>query len=179
MRKTLYCILIALAPIIAQAQDYAAQPTQQPLRFAWFSHSDVLRSMPEYTKALHSLDSLKAEYAKEVRRSTEDFTQKYEEFLDQQRTLAPSILRKRQAELQDLMSRNIAFKNETDRLMDEAGKKAFAPARRKLAATVAAIARNRGYAFVLNSDSDQLPYADPQQGDDITEFLKQTLSAGR
>ena len=40
------------------------------------------------------------------------FNSKYEEFLDGQRSYAKSILEKRQAELRELMEKNIAFKAE-------------------------------------------------------------------
>lgn len=173
MKKILYSLLLALLPVVASAQDTLAQP----IRFAWFNYDEVLRAMPEYEAASRSIDSLKAEYAREAKRSSDDFTQKYEEFLDQQRTLAPSIRRKRQAELQELMSQNIAFKAEGERLLNSAQQKAYATARQKLHKAVAAIAAKRGYAFVLNSDGDNLPYADSTQGDDITQELKRELGS--
>ena len=185
MKKTLYTLLFASLPILATAQEAAAPlslsvteetaPEFTPtLRFAWFSQEEVLRSMPEYQAAGRYVDSLKTEYAREAKRSADDFSLKYEEFLDQQRNLATSIRRKRQAELQELMSQNIAFKAE--RLLARETLRAYAPAKRKLLAAVAEIARQRGYAFVLNSDGDNLPYADSAQGDEITLLLKQELS---
>ena len=187
MKKTLYTLLFASLPILATAQEAAAPlslsvteetaPESTPtLRFAWFSQEEVLRSMPEYQAAGRYVDSLKTEYAREAKRSADDFSLKYEEFLDQQRNLATSIRRKRQAELQELMSQNIAFKAEGERLLARETLRAYAPAKRKLLAAVAEIARQRGYAFVLNSDGDNLPSADSAQGDEITLLLKQELS---
>ena len=108
MKKTLYTLLFASLPILATAQEAAAPlslsvteetaPESTPtLRFAWFSQEEVLRSMPEYQAAGRYVDSLKTEYAREAKRSADDFSLKYEEFLDQQRNLATSIRRKRQA----------------------------------------------------------------------------------
>ena len=74
------------------------------------------------------------------------------------------------------MSQNIAFKAEGERLLARETQRAYAPAKRKLQAAVAEIARQRGYAFVLNSDGDNLPYDDSAQGDEITLLLKQELS---
>lgn len=188
MKKPLYTLLFALLPVFATVQEAVAQeaaalrPLQDaapestsPLRFAWFSQEEVLRSMPEYEAAGRYVDSLKVEYAREAKRSADEFSLKYEEFLDQQRNFAGSIRRKRQAELQELMSQNIAFKVEGERLLARESQRAYAPAKRKLQAAVAEIARQRGYAFVLNSDGDNLPYADSTQGDDITLLLKQEL----
>ena len=100
MKKTLYTLLFASLPILATAQEAAAPlslsvtdetaPESTPtLRFAWFSQEEVLRSMPEYQAAGRYVDSLKTEYAREAKRSADDFSLKYEEFLDQQRSLYP------------------------------------------------------------------------------------------
>ncbi len=176
MKKSLFALLFALLPLLANAQE-TSQAGAHPLRFAWFSQEEVLRAMPEYAAAERYLDSLRAEYNHEAKRSADDFSIKYEEFLDQQRTLATSIRNKRQAELQDMMLRNIAFKTEGEQLLERETKRVMAQVKRRLHTVVAEIARKRGYAFVLNSDNDNLPYADRGQGDDITQALKEKLTA--
>ena len=174
MKKTLFSLLLLLLPAVMMAQEDTPVATKS-LRFAWYSEAEVMQSMPEYAAAGRSLDSLKAEFAQEAKRSADDFAQKYEEFLDQQRTLAPSIRTKRQAELQELMNQNIAFKAEGERLIERASQRLYAPVKRRLRATVAQLAQKHGYAFVLNSDNDALPYADTTQGEDITQALKEAL----
>ena len=76
--------------------------------------------MADYATATRSLNDLKAKYDAETKRSADDFNNRYEDFLDVQHKLEPSILRKRQAELEELMDRNIAFRKETDRLLKKA-----------------------------------------------------------
>ena len=66
--------------------------------------------MPEYVQLHVSINDLRAKYDAETTRSENDFHTKYEEFLEGQRNFAPSILKKRQAELQELLDKNIAFK---------------------------------------------------------------------
>lgn len=178
MKKTLFSLLLLLLPAAMMAQEDAPAAAIS-LRFAWYSEAEVMKSMPEYAAAGRSLDSLKAEFAREAKRSADDFAQKYEEFLDQQRTLAPSIRTKRQAELQELMNQNIAFKAEGERLIERAGHRLYAPVKHRLRAVVAQLAQKHGYAFVLNSDNDALPYADPTQGEDITQALKEALNSER
>ena len=57
---------------------------------------------------------------------------KGEEFLDGQRTYAKTILEKRQAELRELMEKNIAFKAEATRLLQQAENDAYAPLKAKI-----------------------------------------------
>ena len=90
------------------------------LKFGYFSYEKVLHAMADYATATRSLNDLKAKYDAETKRSADDFNNRYEDFLDVQHKLEPSILRKRQAELEELMDRNIAFRKETDRLLKKA-----------------------------------------------------------
>ena len=131
MKKIILTIICVVFPLIAGAQG---------IKFAYFSYDEVLKAMPEYTTATKSVAELRAKYDAELKRAEDDFNSKYEDFLDGQRSFAPSILRKRQAELQDIMDKNIA-----------------------------------GYAFIINTDNNSLPYANPAMGENITESLKAAL----
>ncbi len=76
--------------------------------------------MPGYAIAKHNMDELRAKYDEETKRVETEFNSKYEEFLDGQRSYAKTILEKRQAELRELMEKNIAFKAEAARLLNQA-----------------------------------------------------------
>lgn len=166
MKKTLLSFLLLALPLLISAQS---------LRFAYFDYEAVLQSMDDYVQAQASLHELRTKYDAETRRSEEDFNQKYDEFLDGQRSFAPSIFRKRQAELQELLDKNIAFKHETELLLQQAEEEALSPVKQRLAAAVQKAGQEGGYAFVLNGTSEQLPYVDPSMGTDITEQLKAAL----
>ena len=109
------------------------------------------------------------------KRSADDFNNRYEDFLDVQHKLEPSILRKRQAELEELMDRNIAFRKETDRLLKKAEADIYAPVRKKLDNTVREMGKESGYAFILNSDNNNLPFVNTAIGEDITDALISAL----
>jgi len=126
--------------------------------------------MPEYTAATHKVDELRAKFDAETKRSENDFHTKYEDFLEGQRSFAPSILKKRQAELQEILDKNIAFKKEADRLIEEVEKQVYAPVHAKLKKAIAKMAQESGYAFVLNADNNALPYVNNMVGEDISDF---------
>ncbi len=88
--------------------------------------------MPGYAIAKHNMDELREKYDAETKRVETEFNSKYEEFLDGQRTYAKSILEKRQAELRELMEKNIAFKAEAARLLKQAEDDAYAPLKAKI-----------------------------------------------
>lgn len=125
MKKPILSFVFMLLPLLATAQQNVPA-----FKFAYFSYEKVLHSMADYATATRSLNDLKAKYDAETKRSVDDFNSRYEDFLDVQRKLEPSILRKRQAELEELMDRNIAFRKESERLLKKAEDDIYAPVRK-------------------------------------------------
>ncbi len=157
----LFC-LFAIIPLCTQAQT---------MKFGYFSYQEVFTSMKSYVQAQQNLQELKSKYEAETKRSEEEFNQKYEDFLEGVQDYAPSILKKRQAELQDFMARNIAFKEESERLLKQAEKDVLEPVHKELADAIRTIAVRNGYAFVMNTDNHALPYINESMGEDITQQL--------
>ena len=148
-------------------------------RYGFVNADSVLHAMPEYAMAQRSLTALRQKYDREMKRSEDDFNIKYESFLEQQRDLVPSILHKRQAELQDMMEKNIAFKAEARRLLAQAEADAMAPLREQINELLQQVAKDMQLAFVLNTGSDACPYVNPAMSVDITDTLIDLLKKRR
>lgn len=166
MKKLLLLIVLGVLSLTANAQT----------RFGYFSFDNVLKSMPDYVMAQRSIDDLRQKYDAEMKRAEDEFNSKYEEFLDVQKDLVPAILRKRQAELQEMMQKNINFKNESQRLLKQAEADALAPVKNKLYNALTKVGQAQGYAFILNTDGDACPYVNPEMGEDATELIKEALN---
>ncbi len=146
------------------------QEGQQPaIRFGYLSCDSVLHAMPEYNVAMKNLNELKAKYDSEMKRVEDEFNSKYELFLEGQSDFAPSIRQKRQAELQELMEKNIAFKKEATRLLEQAKLEALSQLKKTIQANITRIGLQRGLAFVVNTDGDNMPFLNTIMGEDITE----------
>lgn len=170
MKNIILSIILALTAFTANAQT-AVTTTQQAapiLRYGYMSCDSVLHHLPAYTAAMKNLSDLKAKYDSEMKRVEDEFNQKYELFLEGQRDFAPSILQKRQAELQELMEKNAAFKKEAQRLLKKAEDESLAPIRKTIKAAATRIGQQQGLAFILNTDNDAVPYTDTTMGIDIT-----------
>ena len=165
MKKIFFLLILFALPLVASAQ----------FRFGYFSYQAVLQSMPDYTVAQRSIGDLRQKYDAEMKRAEEEFNNKYEDFLDSQRDLVPAILRKRQVELQELMEKNVAFKKEAQRLIEQAETDAMAPVKRKLDEAVGVAGKKNGYAFIINTDGDSCPYINPEAGEDATASVKEAL----
>lgn len=181
MKKKLLFFAFALVSITASAQQATSAPVQQQiaatptLRFGYFSFEQVFHTMPGYTIAKHNMDELRAKYDEETKRVETEFNSKYEEFLDGQRSYAKSILEKRQAELTELIEKNVAFKAEAARLLKQAEDEAYAPLKARVNEEAQKIGKQKGFAFIINTDNNATPYLSAEMGEDITALLKENL----
>ncbi len=167
MRKLLIMFSLALLPLFASAQQSSV--------FGYFSFDEVLHAMPAYSIAQQNMKDLKTKYAQEADRVEKEFNVKYEDFLDVQATLAPSIREKRQAELRELMEKNIAFKENSQRLLDQAEKDALAPLKAKINEALHALGTAKSLDFIVNTDGGNVPFINPEKGENLTEALKNAL----
>lgn len=180
MKQKLFLLVFALMPMMASAQQNESSPqtvanVQTTMSFGYFSYEDVFRTMPGYMLAKHNMDDLRAKYDAETKRAEDEFNTKYEEFLDGQRSFAPSILEKRQAELRELMAKNIAFKAEATRLLQQAEDDAYAPLKAKVDAAVQKVGKEKNLAFILNTDNHAVPYVNTAMGENVTNLIKEIL----
>ena len=183
MKKNLLFLAFALVALSASAQQSQAEKTQQPAavaaqpvwRFGYLSFEQVFHTMPGYAIAKHNMDELRTKYDEETKRVENEFNSKYEEFLDGQRSYAKTILEKRQAELRELMEKNIAFKAEANRLLKQAEDEAFAPLKAKVNEEAQKMGKEKGFAFILNTDNNAAPYLNAEMGEDITAALEEKL----
>lgn len=154
----LFFFLLATMPALAQSE----------LKFGYLSYNAVMQAMPEYAAMQNSMAELRQKYEAEQKRVEDDFNKKYEEFLDGQKSYPKTILQKRQSELQEMLDKNIAFKKESQRLLKQAEEDAMAPVMVRLAETLDAIGKVRGYAFIVNIDEKVALWLNPSLGEDIT-----------
>lgn len=157
------------------AADAGQMPQQQHLTFGYLSYDSVLHAMPAYATAMRQLDELKAKYEAEAKRVESDFNKKYEEFLEGQRDFPQTILQKRQSELQELLDRNILFREESRRLLIEAERDLLAPLHARINSLLRTIGEERGYAFIINTDGNACPFISPLQGENIGPIAAERL----
>ena len=153
----------------------SAQDSTAVIRFGYLSYQQALQSMPQYALVQKKMADLRNQYEAEMQRVTNEFNRKYEEFLEGQREFPKTILQKRQTDLQELMTRNVTFKEESRKQLAEAEREALAPLKARLAETVARIAGNRGLALVVNTDSEACPYINPEMGEDLNQLVTNAL----
>ena len=144
-------------------------------RFGYLSYEAAIQSMPEYAGVQQQMKTLQEQYQAETLRVEDEFNRKYEDFLDGQRDFPRTILQKRQTELQELMEKNIQFKEQGRQELAEAERQTMAPLRIRLIELLSTIGREKGYAFIYDTDTKALPFVNITFGEDINQLVQDAL----
>ena len=169
--KRFLVLLVAFVSLNAFAQGDATSS----FKFGYLSYQTAIQSMPDYTLVQQKLADLKAQYQAEAKRVEDEFNRKYEEFLDGQRDFPKTILQKRQTELQELMKKNIDFKNTSREQLAKDEADIFAPLYAKLNETLAKMCAEKGYAFIIDTDAKAVPVVNPLMCEDINQAVQDAL----
>lgn len=165
--------LPAAAP--SSAAVSTAPASRMELSFGYFSYNDVLHNMPGYAEAEKHIASLRATYQQELKRSEEEFSRQYGEFIEGQQTFPENILLKRQKELEQLMDGSLKFRAEARQLLEQSEADTMKPLKQRVDDAVARLGMERGYAFILDTDKGSFPFVSGTIGTDVTADLLMML----
>jgi outer membrane protein len=168
--KRLASVVIALCVFLGlSAQE------NNTFRFGYLSYEAAIQSMPEYAGVQQQMKTLQEQYQAETLRVEDEFNRKYEDFLDGQRDFPRTILLKRQNELQELLQKNIAFKQQGQADLKKAEEEALQPLRQRLAEVLASVARENKLLLIVNTDQNACPFIDPDRSCNVTEDVMRML----
>ena len=164
MKRNLLVLLVFVAAS-AMAQS----------KFGYCSYKELLKALPEYNLVESHLDELQEKYEAEVERSEREFNQKYADFIESQSQLPDNIRNKRHKELQELMEKSIAFKDEVHRAMREARREMMQPLYEKVDEAVMKVCVDGYYDYILNTDDRTYIAINPISGENVTDKVKKEL----
>jgi outer membrane protein len=142
----------------------------------YLSYDSILVNMPQYAIVEKQMSDMRQAYDKELKRAEEEFNEKYEAFLEGRKDFPRTILLKRQNELEQLLQRNVEFKQQSLKHLEQARQEAMAPLRQQLSQAIAQVAQNRKLAVVLNTDDNACLFIDPALSVDIDADVRMELA---
>lgn len=144
------------------------------VKFAHMNSREIIVIMPEFTKAQADLEAKAKVYQEEMTRTQEEFTKKYQEFLEQEKTLPDNIRERRQKELQDMADRQQQFQQEAQQSMQQAEQEAMEPLYKKLDDAIQAVGKAEGVVYIFDLARTSIPFIGAQSID-VTEKVKAQL----
>lgn len=149
---------------------------QANVKYGTLSYHALLCEMPEYGLMQNRLATLRAAYESEVRYNEESFETMFADYLNGQASFAPSILAKRQRDLQEALEKSLAFRSEVDSLLRVAEKEMLAPVCARLDSAIHEVGAERGYEYIINTDAKAYPYIHSSVAEDAMPFVRERLN---
>ena len=137
-------------------------------RFGYIDFNNTLKLMPEYVEAQIILQSLQADYREEIDRSKREFERQYIEFMLDQDRLTPSIVAKRQKELQLLMDINAQFSDKVQEELEAKRKELINPIRKRLLKAVSEVCTEKDLDYAIDAATGTYLFINQERGEDIT-----------
>lgn len=172
MKRTTSIIIATLALMLVGSIDCAAQK----LTFGYINYTKTLHSMADYATAQTTMQGLREQYDKEAAYNEDKFFKMYSDYIQGQKSFPEDIMLKRQKELQVAMDQGIKFREESEKLLRTAEAELTKPIEHKLDSAIAVVAKDRGLAFVLNTEGHSYPFINPADGIDITPLVSLVLA---
>ncbi|MFA6813409.1 MAG: OmpH family outer membrane protein [Bacteroidaceae bacterium] len=149
----------------------------QTLKFGNVNAEEIITSMPEFTKAQESLNTMQKQYTDELKRTQEEFNKKYQEFQQamSKDSLPANIAERRQKELQEMAQRQDQFQQDASTQMQKAQKDLMAPIYKKLDDAIKAVGASTGVIYIFDVARTPIPYINESLSMDLTTKVKAQL----
>lgn len=144
-------------------------------KIGYISTDSLIKSMPEYTKAMNIASIYAKGLDKEVVALQTEFKTKLEAYQAEAETLSPLVKQSKEEDLQALQQRISAFQenarvdyqNKTDELLK--------PIYEKAKKAIESAAKEGGYKYILDSSAGFILYSEPS--DDVFGIVKKKLDS--
>ncbi len=153
--------------------------TAQEGKFGFIDFNATLRRMPEYIEAEYNLQNIQSEYQDELDRSKREFERQYIEFMLEQDHLSPSVVAKRQKELQLLMDNNAKFKDDVQLQLEAKRDEMLTPLKKRLLSTVSEVCVELNLDYVVDTGKGTYLFINQEKGVDISDQVNTRLGIER
>ncbi len=150
---------------------------QTNIKYGVLSYNALLHELPEYALMQGRLNTLRAAYESEMRYNEQNFENMFADYLDGQSTFAAAILAKRQRDLQEALEKSLAFRTEADSLLRAAETEMLQPIKARLDSAINEVGIERGYEYIINTDTGAYPFVHKSVSEDATPYVRQRLNA--
>lgn len=157
--RTLLLSVLLLSPFAAGAQEG---------KFGYIDFNSTLKLMPEYLEAQLKLQQIQSEFKSEIDRSKREFERQYIDFMLEQDQMSPSIVSKRQKELQVLMDNNVEFRSHVQAELEAKRDELLNPLKQKLLLAVSKVCQDKGLDYVIDTGTRTYLYINAEKGVDIS-----------
>ncbi|HOD68036.1 MAG TPA: OmpH family outer membrane protein [Bacillota bacterium] len=164
-RKTLFLLLMSVTVAVSA----------QTGNFGYMDFNGAIKLMPEYFEAQLNLQKIQSDYKNEIDRSKREFERQYVEFMLEQDHLAPTIVAKRQKELQVLMDAYAEFRDSVQVDLESIRLEMLNPIKEKLLKAIYKAGMDLNLDYVIDTGTGAYLYINNDKGIDISNYVYKIL----
>lgn len=164
MKKVLLIAAMALASFTGFAQ----------MKIAHVNFSELVYLMPEMDEARSAMNAAQQEASETYQSMVEEYQTKYQQYQQKASTWTAAIRESKEKELQEITVRIEEFNQSIQNELAAQQQQLTAPIQQKAQEAVQKIAKDGGYAFVV--DAASYIYVDNKQSTDITPLVRKALN---
>ena len=159
--------------LVAVSMLFVGNFAQAQTKIGYLNFQALLGQMPEAKTIKSQLDIYSKQFTDQLSVMNTELQTKGKEFQSQQATMTDAVRSVKQAELQDLQNRMQAYNTTAQQKFDEKSNELIKPLSDKARAAVVAVAKEKGYTYVIDSGTTTLLVS--PDGDDMMEAVKVKL----
>ncbi len=167
MFKKLVIAALCVMPFALSAQGVVA-------KFGHVNAQEIFAVMPERAEAEKELESTSKKYEGELTKMTEEYQNKYKDFVAQQDTLPENIKVRRMQEVGELEQRIQNFREVAMQSIQQQQQQLLAPITKKLTDAISAVGKENSFTYIFDLANGGVLY----HGDtsvDVTPLVKTKL----
>ncbi|HVW14000.1 MAG TPA: OmpH family outer membrane protein [Mucilaginibacter sp.] len=167
MKKLIKIALVAVCMVTAGSMAKAQT------KVGYIDMNQLVELMPEAKAAMTTLQAYNKQFIDQLTSMNTELQTKGKAYQDQRNTMTDAIRTNKETELADLQKRIQDYQNTAQQQVDAKKNELVKPIMDKARGAVAQVAKEKGYAYVIDSSTTQLLVSPP--GDDLMAEVKAKL----
>jgi outer membrane protein len=159
--------------IVASCMLFAANFAQAQTKIGYLNFNELVRAMPEFKTVQTQIDTYQKQFIDQLTVMNNELQGKIKDFQKNSTTMTDAVRTAKQTEIQDIQKRLQDYQNNAQQQVDAKTNELSKPLVDKAHAAVSAVAKEKGYTYVL--DSSQVQVLVSPEGDDILAAVKAKL----
>ncbi len=166
--KKLFKVALVAACILLVGNFAKAQS-----KIGYINFTALVQQMPQFKTVQTQIDTYQKQFIDQLTAMNNEYQTKGKEYQAQQATMTDAVRTAKQAELQDFQRRMQDLQNNAQQQVEAKSNELFKPLSDQARTAVSAVAKEKGYNYVLDSGQVQLIVS--PEGDDLMAAVKLKL----
>ncbi|WP_374950621.1 OmpH family outer membrane protein [Mucilaginibacter sp.] len=159
--------------LVAAGLLFAGNFANAQAKIGYLQFDQVVTALPEFKTLNSQIDIYKKTFMDQLTALNTELQNKSKEYQDKRASMTDAVRVAKENELQDLSKRFQDYQTTASQSVEAKGNELTTPLVTKVRTAVAAVAKEKGYTYVINSTSTDLIVSPP--GDDLMPAVKLKL----